>query len=133
MSFAARDSRVVHFASKLQEALVIGRCHVTQVISVCKHHSTKNGSIWDQEQVLLPVKSGPCLRLKDASKELLCLIQDELMLWTKVKQPDFNESHIVGSSNLNYNVLQKLIDLYPAIDRHPRLSQGQIQGSEKLA
>ncbi len=82
MAFAARDSRVVHFASKLQEALVIGRCHVTQVTTVCKHLLTKDGKIWDQEQGLLPVKSGPCLMLKDASKELLCLIQDELMLST---------------------------------------------------
>jgi hypothetical protein len=132
MAFAARDSQVVHFASKLQEALFMGCCHAAQAITVCKHHLTKDGRIWDQEQVHLQVKSGPCLGLKDASKELLCLIQVELMLWTKIKQPDFNESHVVGNSDMDCNIWQKLIDLYKTIDRHARLSQDQLQGSEKL-
>jgi hypothetical protein len=132
MVVAARDSRVVNFASKLQEVLGIGCSQLAQVITVCKQLLTKDGRLWYQAPRLLLVKSGPYHRLNNASKGLRCLIHDKLILCTKVKQPDFNESNIFGHSYLDYNIWQKLSDLCHTIDHHHRISPNQLQGSEKL-
>lgn len=132
LELAARDSRVVNFASKLQRVPGIQRRHLAQVITVCKQLLTKDGRPWYHAPGLLLVKSGPCFRLNFASKVLCCRIHDELILCTKVEQPDFNESKIFGNVYPDCNIWQKPVDLYHTIDRHYRLSQDQLQGSEKL-
>lgn len=108
------------------------RSQLAQVITVCKQLLTKDDKLWYQEAGLLLVKSGPCLRLNIDSKELHCLIHDELTLCTKIKQPNFIELQILGNLYLVCILWQKLIDLYHTIDRHYRLSQEQLQGLEKL-
>ena len=131
MVVAARDSRVVNFASKLHEVLGM-RSPLAQVITVCKRPSTKDGRLWYQAPGLLLVKSGPCLTLNIASKELRCLIHDELILCTKVNQPDFNESKIYTNLDLDCNRRQKPIDLLQALNQLLSFRQDKLGGSPNL-